>query len=315
MQTYVQRRILLAIITLLLVTFVIALLMQSLPGDIIDILSAEAFYNEVEKERLAEQLGIDDDFFTSYGKWLFNAVQGDFGDSLRTRRSIFDELIVRIPVTIELAVLGLLITSTLAIPLGILAAVKRNTWIDYLARSVAVFALAVPGFWIASLIVVFGAIWIGWSPPLGYRQIWEDPLKNLSQMWMPALLFGLGFLGVQTRILRTGILEVMREDYIRTAQAKGLSQRVVLFRHALRNALVPLITVVGVQFPAILGGSVIFESIFSLPGVGQFLINGVSNRDYTAVQAINVWIAAVVIGVNLIVDLSYAFIDPRIRLA
>lgn len=315
MQTYVQRRILLAGFTLLLVTFVIALLMQSLPGDIIDILSAEAFYNEVEKERLAEQLGINDDFFTSYGKWLFNAVQGDFGDSLRTRRSIFDELIVRIPVTIELAVLGLLITSTLAIPLGILAAVKRNTWIDYLARSVAVFALAVPGFWIASLIVVFGAIWLGWSPPLGYRQIWEDPLKNLSQMWMPALLFGLGFLGVQVRILRTGILEVMREDYIRTAQAKGLSQRVVLFRHALRNALVPLITVVGVQFPAILGGSVIFESIFSLPGVGQFLINGVSNRDYTAVQAINVWIAAVVIGVNLIVDLSYAFIDPRIRLA
>ena len=315
MQAYIGRRVLLAILTLWLVTVAISALMQSLPGDVVDILAAERFYNDEEKARLADELGVNRSFFTNYGEWLWGSLQGDFGESLRTGRSVFNDLVARIPVTMELAFLGLLIASMFAIPLGVLASIKRSTWMDYVARSVAVFALAMPGFWLATLAVVFGAVWFGWSPPLGYQDFWENPDRNLAQVWLPALLFGLILMGVQTRILRTGMLEVLRQDYIRTAQAKGLSQTTVLRRHAFRNALVPLVTVVGVQFPAALGGVVVFEVIFSLPGLGLFLIDGINNRDFVTVQAINVWIAAVVILGNLLVDISYAFIDPRIRFA
>ena len=198
-------------------------------------------------------------------------------------------------------------------PLGIIAALQRNRWPDYLARSIAVFALAIPGFWLATLAVVFGAKWFSWSPPLGYQPIWEAPLTNLQQMWLPALLFGLILAGVQTRILRTALLDVLRQDYMLTARAKGLSQLLLLRRHALRNSLIPFVTVIGVQFPVVLGGSVVFELIFSLPGIGIYLLDGIANRDYIVVQAVNVWIAGAVILTNLIVDVSYGFLDPRIR--
>jgi peptide/nickel transport system permease protein len=244
-----------------------------------------------------------------------NALQGDFGSSLRTERDIGTDLLLRFPVTIELAILGLIFAMAISLPLGVIAAVKRNTWVDYSARSAAVFALAIPGFWLATLAVVFGAKWFGWSPPLGFEQIYDDPITNLSQMWLPALLYGLILAGVQTRILRTALLEVLRQDYIRTARAKGLTGRLVITRHALRNSLIPYITILGVQFPVILGGAVVFEVIFSLPGVATFLIDAINNRDFTVVQAVNVWLAALVIGITLAVDLSYAFIDPRIRLS
>lgn len=315
MQAYIARRVLLAVGTLFLISILVTGMMRSLPGDVVDILAAERFYSEIEKDRLREQLGLQKNFFVYWGEWTANAITGDFGESLRTGRSVGSELLGKIPVTMELGLLGLLIASVLAIPAGTLAAVKRGTWMDYVARSVAVFALAIPSFWIATLAIVFGAFWFGWSPPLGYVQIWEDPFRNLSQMWLPALLFGLILMGVQTRILRTGMLEVLRQDYIRTAQAKGLRETTILRRHAFRNALIPLVTVVGVQFPAVLGGAVVFELIFSLPGAGSFLVDGIINRDFVVVQAVNIWIAAIVVSVNLAVDLSYALIDPRIRIA
>lgn len=315
MQAYVARRVFLAFLTLLLITVLVAGLMRSLPGDVADVLAAERFYSPQETERLRDELGLDQNFFVYWGDWTSNAITGDFGESLRTGRSISAELVERIPVTMELAILGLIIASALAIPAGTLAAVKRGTWMDYSARSVAVFALAIPSFWLATLAIVFGALWFQWSPSLGYVQFWENPDKNITQMWLPALLFGLILMGVQTRILRTGMLEVLRQDYVRTAQAKGLKQTTVLRRHAFRNALIPLVTVVGVQFPAVLGGAVVFEQIFSLPGAGSYLVDGILNRDFPVVQAVNVWIAAIVILVNLLVDLSYAVIDPRIRIA
>jgi peptide/nickel transport system permease protein len=288
---------------------------EALPGDVVDVLAAERFYSDSEKDRLREQLGFNDGFGTYYVTWMGNAVTGDFGASLRTERDIGADLLLRFPVTIELAILGLLFAMAISLPLGVISAIKRNTWVDYSARSAAVFALAIPGFWLATLAVVFGAKWFGWSPPLGFEQIYDDPLTNLSQMWLPALLYGLILAGVQTRILRTALLEVLRQDYIRTARAKGLTGRLVITRHALRNSLIPYITILGVQFPVILGGAVVFEVIFSLPGVATFLIDAINNRDFTVVQAVNVWLAALVITITLVVDLSYAFIDPRIRLS
>ena len=315
MRGYLLRRLLLAALTLLGISVIVAAVMRTLPGDVVDVLAAEAFYNEVEKERLREELGLETPFFAYFGEWLWEAAQGDFGESLRTKRSVSDDLARRVDVTLELAFLGLIIATLISVPLGVLAAVRRNSWVDYSARSIAVFALAIPGFWLATLAVVFGARWFAWSPPLGYQPIWEAPLTNLQQMWMPALLFGLILAGVQTRILRTALLDVLRQDYMLTARAKGLSPLLLLRRHALRNSLIPFITVIGVQFPVVLGGSVVFELIFSLPGVGAYLLDGIANRDYIVVQAVNVWIAAAVIATNLIVDLSYGFLDPRIRVA
>ncbi len=315
MGKYTLRRLALAAVTLVGITLLIAGVMRSLPGDVADSLAAERFYSETEKDRLRHELGLDRDFVTYYTDWVFSAVQGDFGDALRTQRSVTDDLLRRIPVTIELAVLGLIMASVLAIPLGLLAATHRNSFTDYAARSFAVFALAIPSFWVATLFVIFGARWFGWSTPLGYSQLWEDPFRNLGQMWVPALLFGLILAGVQTRILRTALLEVLNQDYIRTARAKGLTSGLVIRRHALRNSLIPYVTILGVQFPVVLGGAVVFELIFSLPGIGTYLLDGIANRDYVVVQAVNVWIAAGVLLVNLTVDLSYAVIDPRIRLA
>ena len=302
-------------ITLFGISVIVAGVMRTLPGDVVDVLAAEAFYDDREKERLREELGLDAPFVEYFGEWLGNAVQGDFGRALRTQRSVSGDLANRIDVTIELAVLGLLIATVLSVPLGIIAALQRNRWPDYLARSIAVFALAIPGFWLATLAVVFGAKWFSWSPPLGYQPIWEAPLTNLQQMWLPALLFGLILAGVQTRILRTALLDVLHQDYMLTARAKGLSQQLLLRRHALRNSLIPFVTVIGVQFPVVLGGSVVFELIFSLPGIGIYLLDGIANRDYIVVQAVNVWIAGAVILTNLIVDVSYGFLDPRIRVA
>lgn len=315
MRGYLFRRLLLAILTLLGISVIVAGVMRTLPGDVVDVLAAEAFFNESEKERLREELGLEDPFFVYFGKWLADALQGDFGQALRTQRSVGNDLVNRIDVTMELAILGLLIATLISVPLGIIAAIQRSRWPDYTARGIAVFALAIPGFWLATLAIVFGAKWFAWSPPLGYQPIWEAPLTNLQQMWLPALLFGLILAGVQTRILRTALLDVLRQDYMLTARAKGLSSILLLRRHALRNSLIPFVTVIGVQFPVVLGGSVVFELIFSLPGIGIYLLDGIANRDYIVVQAVNVWIAGAVILTNLVVDVSYGFLDPRIRVA
>ncbi len=313
MRGYLLRRLLLAVLTLLGISVIVAGVMRTLPGDVVDVLAAEAFYDETEKERLREELGLEAPFFEYFGGWLIDALQGDFGHALRTQRSVSSDLANRIDVTIELAILGLALAMALSVPMGVIAALRRSRWPDYLARSIAVFALAIPGFWLATLAVVFGAKWFSWSPPLGYQPIWEAPWTNLQQMWLPALLFGLILAGVQTRILRTALLDVLRQDYMMTARAKGLSQLLLLRRHALRNSLIPFVTVIGVQFPVVVGGSVVFELIFALPGVGIYLLDGIANRDYIVVQAVNVWIAGAVILTNLVVDVSYGFLDPRIR--
>jgi peptide/nickel transport system permease protein len=314
MHSYVVRRLLLTVPTIVGVTLIAVVVMRALPGDIVDILAAQQGYTQQEKARLREDLGLNQSLPAYYGNWFSHLVRGDLGRSLRTNRSIAGELRERLPVTIELALVGLLLATIIAIPLGVLSAVHQNTWLDYVARSVAVFALAIPTFWLGTLVIVWGSKWFGWAPPLNYASPWDDPVKNLQQMWVPALLFGLVLTGLQTRMLRTTLLEVLRQDYIRTARSKGLPGTQVVMRHALRNGLLPFITVVGVQIPAVLGGAVVLELIFTLPGIGLYLLDGLSQRDYTVVLAVNVCIALIVILTNLVVDLSYAKLDPRIRL-
>ena len=313
MSAYVMQRLGLMIPTLLFITLLCAFVVRSLPGNIVDVLAVEQGYTAEQKAFLRQELGIDLPLYKYYGRWLGNLVQGDFGRSLRTRQPIMVDVQRRLPVTIELGVLGLAFAVALSVPIGVIAAVRRNSVTDYLARSAAVFALSIPGFWLATLVIVWASAWFNWAPPLNYTPLWENPGKNFLQVIIPAVLFGLVLAGSQTRLLRTSLLEVLREDHVRTARAKGLSPLAVLRRHTLRNSLIPFITILGVQIPVVLGGAVVFEQIFALPGMGTFLLDGLNNRDYTVVQASNVVFASIVVVTNLVVDLLYVVLDPRIR--
>ena len=245
--------------------------------------------------------------------WLANMVRGDFGDSLISRRPVTTELRDRIPVSIELGLLAMLFSVTIALPVGVLSAVKQDTRTDYVARSFSIMLLAVPSFWAGQMAIVFGFQFFGWTPPLQYRQFWDEPLTNLGIMWVPAIILGGILSGSVMRLTRSTMLEVLRQDYVRTARAKGLREHNVLIRHALRNAVLPVVTVIGLQVGITVGGTVILERIFSLPGMGRFLLASLENRDYPVVQAVVLIAAVVVLTANLIVDLSYAIIDPRIR--
>ena len=299
--------------TVLGITLVCTLVMRSLPGDVVDVMVAEQGYKEEDKPYLRQELGLDVPTPQYFASWVSDMVRGDLGKSLRTRQPIAAEMKRRLPVTLQLGLMGLLLSVCVAVPVGTIAAVKRNTTFDYVTRSLAVFALAMPGFWLATLVIVWASTWFNWAPPLNYTPPWENPTKNILQMVIPAALFGLVLAGSQTRLLRATLLEVLREDYVRTARAKGLPASAVLRRHTLRNSLIPFVTIVGIQVPIVLGGAVVFEQIFSLPGMGTFLLDGLQTRDYTVVQAINVVVASIVVLSNLATDMIYVVLDPRIR--
>ena len=314
MSAYIIRRLLLIPPTLFGITILIALMVRSLPGDVVDVLAAEQGYTESEKAYLRSELGVDKSTPSYYLYWVGDMMRGDFGQSLRTKREITTEMKRRLPVTIELGLMAIAFSVMISVPAGVISAVKRNSPLDYGARSFAIFALATPGFWLATLVIVWGSIWFNWTPPLNYTPPWTDLSKNFMQMIIPAILFGLVLAGSQTRLLRATLLEVLHEDYIRTAKAKGLSGLTVLRRHALRNSLIPFVTIMGIQIPAALGGAVVYEQIFSLPGMGTLLLDSLNNRDYTVVQSINVIAAMLVVMSTLIIDLVYVGLDPRIRL-
>jgi len=220
-----------------------------------------------------------------------------------------------LPVTFELGILGMIVGLLIAIPLGVYSAVRQDTLSDYLARSGAIAMLAIPGFWLGTLAITLPSLWFRWSPPLRYTRLLDDPGKNLNQMILPAIILGIGLSGSLMRLTRAQMLEVLRQDYIRTARAKGLNERMTVFRHALQNAIIPVITLLGLQTTVLIGGAVVLESIFVLPGMGRYLLESLNNRDYPVVQAIVLIFAAVIIGVNLVIDLMYAWLDPRIRYA
>jgi len=316
MTRYCFRRLALLLPSLIVVTILVSLIVRLLPGKAIDVLAAQqGFTVKSDKAKLEHELGLDRPWIEQYWNWVSPIVHGDLGKSLRTRREISGELKARLPVTLELAGVAFLFSLAIAIPVGVLSAVKQDTLIDYVTRSFAITGVALPGFWLATLVVVWPALWWHWSPPVNFTRIEDDPLRNLSQIWVPALLLALYLVGFLMRMTRAMTLEVLRADYIRTARAKGLSGFAVINRHALRNTLIPVITVIGLQIPVLIGGAVVYETIFSIPGIGRFLLDAVSNRDYPVIQAINLLLASLVLVINLAVDLSYPVIDPRVRLS
>jgi peptide/nickel transport system permease protein len=317
MRAYIVRRLLLAIPTLIIVTMIVFSLVRIIPGSVIDLMIAQnqssgQVGEGITREEIAHKLGLDQQIWVQYANWVKGAVQGDLGTSVWSTRTVTGELKNRLPVSLELGLMAFIIGQSIAIPLGIYSAIRQDTFGDYLGRSLAIGFIAIPGFWVATLIVVFAARWWHWVPPLQYVPIWVDPWANIRQFILPAVIMGAQMSGTTMRMTRTMMLEVLRQDYIRTAWSKGLRERVVVVRHAMKNALIPVVTIIGMGLPILVGGSVIFENIFCLPGVGQFLLTVMNTRDYLMLSGVNLFIACFVLVCNLGVDITYSFLDPRI---
>ena len=316
MQRYIAGRLLLLPPTLIGVSLIIFVIMRLLPGDVVEVILGTAQgVTEQQKDQLRRDLGLNDPWPVQYVNWISDLVRLDLGRSVFTRAPISEELKNRLPVTGELALGAVLLSTAIALPVGILSAVYQDRAPDYFFRIFSIMGLALPLFWIQTLVrnLVLPK-YVGWLPPPGYADPWEDLGKNLQQMWLPVLLLGYAQSAIISRLTRSTMLDVLREDYIRTARAKGLGDRGVIIRHALRNALLPVVTLATIQLGVLLGGAVITESVFALPGLGRYVVDAIRNRDYPVVQAVIMLIAAVYAVLNLIVDLLYGWIDPRIRL-
>lgn len=321
MTAYIIRRLLLIIPTLLLVSMIVFGMVRIIPGDVLSIMVAQRQSEtaltppgvELTTEILKEALGLDVPIHVQYGRWLSGVVRGDLGVSLWTQRNVTDQLAEKIPISFELGLLAVIIAMLIALPVGIFSAIRQDTWGDYLGRTIAILAISLPSFWIATMVIVYPSIWWNWVPALEYIPFFKDPLGNLLQFIIPAAIMGMVMSGTVMRMTRTMMLEVLRQDYIRTAWSKGLTERTVIMRHALKNALIPVVTIIGMMTPILIGGSVILEQVFNLPGVGRWVVEAVGSRDYPIISGINLVIATVVLAANLLVDLTYSWLDPRIR--
>lgn len=324
MQKYIAQRLILTIPTVIMVTILTFLFLRVfLPADVIDLIIGEYGRNDPElRTALEKELGLSGNLATQYLDWIgvswfwggpTGILQGDLGESLHSGRPVLGELKRRVPVSFELGLWAQASAIIVAVPLGVWAALKQDQWPDYGLRSGAILLNSVPSFWIAVLVITFGSIWFNWAPPINFKYLTEDPIAHLKIMALPAIIIGITPSGGLIRLVRTQMLEVLRQDYIRTAHAKGLSQNTVLYKHALRNALIPVVTVIGVGLPNIIAGTVIFEQIFIIPGMGRYLVDAVNNLDYPVVQGLNLVFALLLMFSILLVDISYAFLDPRIR--
>jgi len=312
MREYFLKRVLLMVPTLFLVTVFVFLLMHLRSGDVV-IQRREGYAYADTVEALRRELGVDKPLHEQYLAWMGSVLQGDLGRSLWTKESILVEFTRRFPVTLELTLLTIIISVTFGIGVGVISAIRQETWIDYVGRVVAVMALAMPVFWLAILVVVIPSIYWRWTPLWTYVTLTTDPLENLKILIFPAAVFGVSRAGPIMRITRSAMLEVQRQDYIRTAWAKGLPERSVIFKHAIKNALIPVVSIIGLQIHFYLAGVVIIETIFRLPGIGSFFVEAFIRLDYPVVQSVNLIVATFALLLNLIVDFSYAYLDPRIR--
>jgi peptide/nickel transport system permease protein len=303
---------LLLIPTIILVSFMVFCLVRIIPGDIVQLMVAEQGFAD-DTAKLRSMLGMDKPIYTQYLKYVRGVLKGDLGTSLWSGQPVMTEIARRLPISFRLAVMALCWTLLLGVPIGVISAIKQDTWLDYIIRSLGIAGLSIPGFWIATLLLVFGAIWFKWVPPMDYVPFGQDPLRSLAQLIAPSIILALAGSASIMRMTRTMMLEVLHEDYIRTAQAKGLTTVVVITRHALKNAMIPVLTIMGMQLAFLTGGTVIMENIFVLPGMGKYLLTAISWRDYPVIQGINLFICSLIITINLIVDLLYGFFDPRIR--
>jgi peptide/nickel transport system permease protein len=315
MQQYLIRRFLLCVPTLLGVTLVVFTVIRLVPGDVIDLIVGDygAASPEV-KEAIRREYSLDRNVLVQYVSWLSDLVRFDLGRSIISNRTVASELRQRLPVTFELSLLALAFSTTFGLTIGIISAIKQDTALDYVGRSFAVGLLALPGFWVAILLITLAGRYFSWGvPPNRYIPFGDNPVGNIKMLIAPAIILGIALSGSVMRYTRSTMLEVLRQDYIRTAHAKGLRSRTVIVRHTLRNALIPVVTVIGLQLPVLVGGTVIIESIYSIPGMGQYYISAVNSHDYPIIQGFNLLVATVVVFANILVDATYSLLDPRIR--
>ena len=314
MTKYIVRRLLLAFPTLIIITIIVFMTVRLIPGDIIDLMYAELQSTDISREDIAAYLGIDDPIYIQYFEWIGGIIlRGDLGTALHGFDPVRDRLFHRLPVSLELGAIALVISIILAVPIGIYSAIRQDTWGDYIGRTFAIVFISVPSFWFATIVVLYPAIWWRWAPRIEYIPITEDPIGNLIQFLVPGTILGLLLCGNTMRMTRTMMLEVLRQDYIRTAWSKGLRERVVVSRHALKNAFIPVITLIGLEIPVLVGGTIIIEQIFALPGIGLLTLDALSRRDYTVVSGLNLMVAVAILFINLAVDLTYGWFDPRVR--
>ena len=314
MRVYILKRVLLMIPTLLGVSLLVFSLVRLLPGDAVMAMLEEVSYvTEEDIERMREQLGLNVPFVQQYVSWTGGLLIGDWGESLHTTLPVLPTLMDAFKVTAELVLLATIFALLIAIPLGIIAAIRQDTIIDYVARLFAIGGISLPNFWLAILFILGASLWFHYLPPIGYVEPWADPWANFQQFIFPSLILGYGLAASKARMLRNTMLEVLRQDYVRTAYAKGLRERVVIWRHVLKNSFIPVLTIWGVVFARMLGGTVIIEVIFALPGVGRTMYEAILERDYPIVQGGTILLASAMVFSNLIVDLLYGWFDPRIR--
>jgi peptide/nickel transport system permease protein len=321
MLQYVLKRLLLMIPTILGAAFVIFFILRVVPGDVCELkLGGDGgYYDPAQVAICQKNLGIDRPLYEQFGKFVVGIFTFDFGKSMDTGKPVTHEIGLRFQLSLQVAIMATLVSIIISIPLGTISAVYQNSWIDYLVRTVSIAGIAIPSFWLGILILLgllnfSDWMWgVRWSPPLTYKPIWEDPYHNISQLIWPAVATGYRYSAVATRMTRSSMLEVLREDYVRTARAKGLLEKLIINRHALKNALLPVVTVIGIEFAFLMGGLVVTEQVFNLNGLGQLLVHSVTGKDYTMTQAIVMIIVLVFVFTNFVVDILYAWLDPRIR--
>ncbi|MCI0370544.1 MAG: ABC transporter permease [candidate division NC10 bacterium] len=315
MRRYIATRLLLMVPTLLGVAILIFILMRVVPGDIVELkyagVGAYVSQETLDKERAL--LGLDQPLWKQFLDWIWGIVRLDFGTSMWTGRPITQEIAIRLQLSVQLALMATAVAVLLAIPLGTLAALKQDTWVDYAVRIFSITGLAMPSFWLGILMILGLLIFFRWLPPMFFTPLWVNPVENLSQLIWPALAVGYRYSAVATRMTRSAVLEVLREDYVRTARAKGLWEKLVITRHTMKNAMLPVLTVIGLEFAFLIGGLVVTEQVFNLNGIGLLFVEAIARRDYTMTQSLILLTAFVFIFVNFIVDILYAWLDPRIR--
>lgn len=312
MYQFVLRRVLLSIPTLLIVSFLIFGMVRINPDSIVGARLGEG-YSEEQARQIKHDYGLDRPVATEYVRWAGNILTGDWGKSAYTYRPVLAEMAPKIAVTLELALFAVILSVLIGLPVGVYSAMRQDKWPDYVLRSNAILGLSVPGFYIATIVLALLANQLQWIPDIRYHSLFDDPLANLKQMWLPALILSLGTAAAVMRYSRTMMLEVLRQDYIRTAWSKGLDERVVIFRHALKNAALPVVTILGLTMATLVGGTVIFEGLFGLPGLGRHLVGAVARKDFAVIQGVALFFALAVITINLVVDISYTVLDPRAR--
>ncbi len=313
MTQYIVKRILFSLIVLFAISIIVFTAVRMIPGDVCKIVLNTPDVTPQQCDAIRADLGLDKPVVTQYIEYMKGVVTGDWGTTIISKREVWGEIKTRVPLTLELTFLSTVFALTLAIPIGVVSAMRQDGWLDYGLRFLTIGWLSIPAFWIGTMLIIFPAKWWGYSPPPGYVDIWEDPFKNLEQLYLPAFALGLALSASLARVTRSAMLEVLRQDYIRTARAKGLRDRTVVMRHALKNAMIPVVTLFGLQVGVLFGGTVVLENIFSLPGLGNLTFAAVTIKDYPQVQGLVLFFAAVLVSINLLVDLSYAWFDPRIK--